>query len=532
MFGSANNCSNSFDFDFFNGELDGFSFNRIYAEDLLDALNKVKSNSIGTDGFPIKFIKITFPYIFEPLLHLFNMIITSSSYPDGWKLARVVPIPKKDSDNNYRPISILSSISKIMEHILKCQILYYISQHNLLSDVQYAYREGYSTSAMLLGITETAREHLNNNKNCVMISLDLSKAFDRLDHGILIRKLREKFGFSVMACKLIYSYLRGRSQYVTMNGNESDVVPISFGVPQGSVIGPILFLMYLNDCVDTLDKDLVQPFIFADDIQLVFACSRDFPDVLEAVINFSLDRLHDWMLLNNFTINASKTRAIMFRTGYRGVCYPRVNIRGTDVHFVESLKCLGTVIDHYLNFSEQIDAVSRRVTSGLRRLYHCGLYLPTRVKYTLAHTLLMSHVNYCLEVDSGTLGYNMAKFENIVKRIVRFVYGISYRDHVSTAIIDFLGCSVQQYLRLRNLMFFYKIIKTGVPNYLKLKFQFLRSGRNPQIVEPLITCSIYERSFLIRTARNWNYLPLNLRTFTLSCNVFKTRLLSYLLRSA
>lgn len=414
-----------------------------------------------------------------------------------------------------------------MEQILKLQILKYVSQRNLINDFQYAYRDGYSTSAMLLSMTETVRESLNDDKTCVMVSLDLTKAFDRLNHCILITKLKQKFGFSIMACRLIYSYLRGRFQYVSVNDIDSDIIPVRSGVPQGSVIGPILFLMYLNDCVESLDMGLVKPFIFADDIQLIFSNCRVFPDVLEAIINFSLNNLCDWMDENEFSINASKTTAIVFRTGHRRIIYPKIRIRGTNVNFVESLRCLGVIIDQYLNFKDQIDIISSRVSLGLRRLYHCGLHLPIRVKYILAHTLLMSHVNYCIEVDSGTLAYNIAKIGLIIKRIVRFVYGIRYRDHVSGAIKSFLGCSLEQYIQLRNLIFFYKIIKTGVPEHLLSKFIFLSSTRNPQIRIPLITYSSYRRSFLVRTAENWNKLPLNLRTFVFSNNMFKTRLLSY-----
>lgn len=381
---------------------------------------------------------------------------------------------------------------------------------------------------MLLGITETAREHLNGNRNCILVSLDLAKAFDRLNHNILIRKLKQDFGFSIMACRLIYSYLRERSQFVSVRGINSSISSVSSGVPQGSVIGPILFLLYLNDCVNCLDLNLVKPFIFADDIQLLFGNSRDFPAVLETVVNFTLDRLYDWMVENDLSLNATKTRAVMFRGGCRRIVYPRIRVCGTDIEFVDSLKCLGVVIDQYLNFSEQIDVVSSRVTLGLRRLYNCGLYLPIRVKYTLAHTLLMSHINYCLEVDSGTFGYNVDKLEQIVKRIVRFVYGIAYRDHVSSAISNFLGCSLEKYIEFRNLLFFYKVIRSGVPNYLRSKFDFFRSERNPQIIVPLINYTIFERSFLIRTARSWNCLPLELRTFTLSCGVFRNKLLSHL----
>lgn len=527
IFNNADNRFTSFNFDTYNGDLNGFSFDCVNADDLWNALSRIKSNSIGTDGFPIKFIKLVFPYVIDAFIHLFNMIITTSSYPDGWKLARVVPIHKKGSANDFRPISILPALSKVMEHILKLQILDHVSQNNLLNDVQYAYRNRYSTSAMLLGITETVREYLNEDSNCILVSLDLTKAFDRLNHATLIEKLKHKFGFSIMACKLIYSYLHGRSQFVSLRGIASNILPVFNGVPQGSVLGPILFLMYLDDCVDSLDLNLVKPFIFADDIQLLFGNCRVFPDVLEATINYTLDRLYSWMLVNSFSINAAKTKAIMFRTGQRNVIYPNIQIHGECVNFVDSLVCLGVVIDEYLNFGKHLDVVSSRVTLGLRRLYHCGLHLPTKVRYTIAHTLLMSHVNYCIEVDSGTVSYNLNKLELIVKRIVRYVYGFKYRDHVSNAMHSFLGCSLMQYLKLRNLIFFYKVIKYGVPNYLFLKFAFSRSVRNPQIIIPLITCSVYERSFLIRTARNWNVLPCSLKTFSASHDVFRNRLLSH-----
>ncbi|KAI8129221.1 RNA-directed DNA polymerase from mobile element jockey [Lucilia cuprina] len=317
-----NNNTNAFDFESLSGLTDGFSFKHIYSDELLYALSKVKSNSIGTDGFPIRFIKLVFPCIIQPVLHLFNMVITTSTYPNQWKLSRVVPVPKSNSNSDFRPISILPALSKVMEHVLKAQLLNYIYQNNLISDVQYAYKTGHNTTGMLLGITETIRDYLNRDMNCVMVSLDLSKAFDRLDHSVLICKLREKFKLSVMACKLFNSYLQGRSQYVGVQDIYSDIVDITCGVPQGSIIGPILFLLYMNDCIDCFDLDLVRPFIFADDIQLLFGCTREFPDVLEAVIKCALDKLLVWMGQNFFVINADKTKAIMFRTARRDYTYP------------------------------------------------------------------------------------------------------------------------------------------------------------------------------------------------------------------
>lgn len=535
LYGAGVNSNTTTVSDFFVG-LDGFSFDCINVDDLCIALTKVRSNAIGTDCFPIKFIKLIFPYISTHILHLFNMIITTSTFPDSWKFARVVPIPKKGNsyDNeNLRPISILPSLSKVLEHVIKHQITQYILRHKLIRDFQYAFRDKFSTSAMLLGITESVRESLNDNKDAVLVSLDLSKAFDRLNHVVLIKKLKRNYGFSGMACKLIYSYLRERSQFVSLCGSNSSVVFLSSGVPQGSVIGPLLFLMYLEDCVECLDLHLVQPFLFADDIQLLFSSRREFPDVLEAVINFNLANLSNWMVSNDFVLNSDKTKAIMFRSIFRSVTYPNIRLGNQDVMFHSRLKCLGFVIDEYLNFGPQVDAVSAKVTLGLRTLYHCGLHLPLRVKRTIAHSLLMSHINYCFEVVVGTLSYNIDRLKRVLNRIVRFVFDLRHDDYdrLPSCVIMFLGCSFGQYIELRNMLFLYKTIKYGVPSYLASKFVFFKSSRITQIVYPRISNSLYERSFVVRTARIWNALPERLHNFTVSTDTFKNRLLINFLRS-
>lgn len=526
VFDNRDSSLDTFDSEGFG--FDGFSFNCVDIADLCSALSKVSSNAIGTDGFPVKFIKIIFPYVLEPFLHLVNMIITTSVYPSDWKLARVVPIPKGGSSHEFRPISILPCLSKIVEHLLKMQMLEHISVNNMVRDFQCAYRNGYNASSMLMGITDNIRENLNNNGNCILVSLDMSKAFDRLDHSILITKLRDNFGFSVMACKLIYSYLRGRMQFVNVGGMNSDISSNSSGVPQGSVLGPLLFLMYVDDCVNSLDLQTVKPFLFADDIQLLFNHSYDFLDVLEENVNFNIDNLLCWMVNNGLLINASKTKAIMFRNSSREVVYPTIKVGDEDIRFVDSFKCLGVILDDRLNFGRHMDVLSTRVTFGLRRLYNNGVHLPTRIKYMVAHALLMSHVNYCLEVTSGTLAYNLRKLELVVNRIVKFVFGLRKYDHTSCAVRNFLSMPFSLYIRLRNLIFFYKIIKLGLPNFLFEKFSFSRSKRNPQIIFPLITNSLYERSFVTRIARIWNTLPIELRSFNFSVYAFRRKLILHL----
>lgn len=184
-----------------------FTFANISNYDLYKAVFCTKSNTIGHDGIPMLFIKLIYSFIQPFLLHLFNTIITTSCFPTSWKIARIVPIPK-DANNenivNHRPISILPGLSKALEKILKDQVTKFILDNKLISDCHSGYRNGFSTTTLLTALTDTVRNACNANKCSVLVSLDLSKAFDTIDYNLLTHKLHNKYKFSSSACKMIF----------------------------------------------------------------------------------------------------------------------------------------------------------------------------------------------------------------------------------------------------------------------------------------------------------------------------------------
>lgn len=515
--------ANAINFEYFNGP---FSFRNITEDELWLAINNVKSKSVGVDNIPINFIKLVYPYISHFLLFHINSILTSSIFPSSWKIARVVPIPKASSVRTFddmRPISILPTLSKVVEHILKDQILSFL-RHDIVSS-QYAFRRGHNTTSLLLNLTDTVRSNVNMNKLTALISLDLSKAFNCVNYSTLIEKLGSLFGFSKSACKLVYSYLTERKQFVDINSVYSSVISLSSGVPQGSVLGPLLFILYVNDLPEYINDSICTSFQFADDVFLMFSSNRDNPDVLESNINFGLERFAQWSSLNSLSINTSKTKAILF--GVCGYNNPALNISicGNSIIFVDRIKCLGINIDDRLLFEGHVDHICFRVFGILRRIYSNNFFLPSFVRLRLAHTLLMPQICYGLEVISGTLAYIMARLKRIVNAIVRFAYSIKRRGHISEHVETFLGCSFNDFISFRNLLFFFRVIKRGHPLQLCAKFTFSRSTRNPQIVIPRIRCSFLERSFVVRVARCWNFLPVDLRLFSHSNNAFRLKLL-------
>lgn len=517
------------DFEEFVDSVDCFSFRCVSEVDVMEALNKVMSKSIGIDGIPIRFIKLIFPHISCILLNVINCILTTSVFPVFWKTARVVPIPKTkivhDLDD-LRPISILPALSKIVEHLIKNQIIQSASVN--IYESQYAFRRGYSTTSLLLKLTDSIRENLNMNKLSALISLDLSKAFNSISHVSMIQKLRDYFNFSTSACKLVLSYLSGRSQFVDLKGVRSGLLSLHSGVPQGSVLGPLLFILYVNDIYLQTNSRICQTFLFADDIFLLYKGNRTFSEAFESDINCCLDRVLQWTLENSLTINPSKTKAIMFGTSNH--FFPDINLflGDTVIECVSEHKCLGVTLDGKLSFKHHIDLLSGKVWGALRRIYSSNVYLPFRIKRRLAHGLLVPHILYGLEVISGSSSVAFSKLKRIVNTIVRFVYSVRRWDHISTYVHRFLGCSFENFVKYRNLLLFHRVIKSGVPSPLCSTFVFLRSSRNPQIFIPRIFKLIFERSFLVRIARCWNCLPYELRIFSHSNNVFRLKMLSYL----
>lgn len=528
--------------DFFinNGDLDGniidfgsydvnsFSFSCINESELFDALCRIKSKAIGIDCIPVRFIKAVYPFISHILIHLVNTIITTSTFPSVWKIARVVPIPKTKNVHvldDLRPISILPALSKAVEHILKSQIMSSVSE--LISPSQFAYRRFHNTTFLLLCMTDDIREYLNNGQISVLLSLDLTKAFNSINFSTLINKLRERYSFSSTASKLILSYLTGRQQFVEVNGKYSNLLPLCSGVPQGSVLGPLLFILYINDLPTYLNSIYSKTYLYADDVMLVFNGSKKDIRRLSFNINSILDRFLSWTLVNSLSVNINKTKGMLF--GISDILESELDIciNAVSVPFVENMRCLGIYIDKFLNFSYHIDHLCSSASNILRRIYSTPIYLPFSIRCRLARSLLMSIVLYGLEVFSGTFSYILSNLHRIFNMIVRFVFKIRVREHISEYFKRFLGCSFHNYLYYRNLLFFYRIVKNRLPLILYNKFSFTHSIRSPQIIIPRIYISMYERSFIVRVARSWNVLPLELRLFSHSNNAFKLKLITF-----
>ncbi|XP_075148893.1 uncharacterized protein LOC142222565 [Haematobia irritans] len=366
-------------------------------------------NSSGSDGFPREFLKIVFPHISNYFLFMVNTILMTSTFPLEWKNAKITPIRKRREAGHtpeYRPIALLPVLSKIVEHVMKRQIMVYIEGKSLLNECQCGFRKGRSTSMLLLGLTDQIRKCLANHNIPLLISLDLEKAFDRVGYYGLIVKLSNLYRFSRSACKLLHSYLTDRRQSVCIKGVSSNILPVKSGVPQGSVLGPLLFILFLNDLFSSIDA-WCTPFAYADDVQMLFVGSRRYLDVLQHKIDSAMSSLSSWMSVNCLSVNSAKTKAMMFSPNNGSNLHLLYN--GNEIEFVHTMKCLGVIIDDRLSFDVHINSVLSRTILGLRQLYNTDFVLPQFIKERLVHALIMPNFLYCIEVYAGTTAGNIAR---------------------------------------------------------------------------------------------------------------------------
>ena len=328
--------------------------------------------STGPDSISIKMLKVTLPYILNLLTDMFNRILSDGIYPSLWKTARVVPIFKTGDKNvasNYRPISVLSMLSKIFEiHINNC-LKEHIFSNNYISTSQSGFRKGHSCTQAVHKILNDVTEHKKFDRCVVGLFLDFSKAFDCVNHDILLSKL-ESFNVKGLSLQIIASFLRGRHQFVSLNGMLSQTLPIKVGVPQGSVLAPTLFQIFIDDILRLPISS--SSYAYADDT--VFICGHSNPHSLENLCNNDLLKISDWCLENKMTINVKKSHFLSFKS--KGTQF-NFTIMNKPLQETNETKLLGFTICKSLTWNSHVENVISLVDKKICLLRLCRRFLTT-----------------------------------------------------------------------------------------------------------------------------------------------------------
>ena len=502
----------------YNG--DKFNFTACTPNDVYKSVIKIKSNAVGFDAVNLKFIKLILPDVLQVLTHIFNHIICTCVYPLKWKVANIVPVAKNNSANkpeDFRPISILSAISKVFEKLLSNQIVQHLEANNLLSEHQSGFRLGRSCNSAILNVMEDIRRNFDSGQMSILILIDFSKAFDTVNYNILLDKLKNYFGFDTFSCKLIESYLSFRTQAVISNNKTSTLKQIRSGVPQGSILGPIFFSMFINDIVKCCKNSQIH--MYADDVQIYFSRPPAKAEILAISMNEDLSSIYAWSQENNLAINSSKTKAM-------SICHtqigpqPSLFLNGTHISFVESIKNLGFFVNGKLNCITHVNHVVSKIYGVLRKLWFSASFLSVNLKLKLVRTLIVPFLTYMAnvygELDSGST----RKLQIAINNCARYIYNKRKFDNISEFSIKILGCSCSSYFTIRNLLLLHSIIYTKEPAYLYNKLSFLKSKRTCNIRIPKHNFLSTSRQFFVSAVKHWNSLPNHLK---LECrsSVFK-----------
>ena len=397
-------CNSSFERHIDTRNQCSFFMNPIDPNDIILASKSLKPKlSQGYDNISTKLAKDTINEVAHPLAHIFNLSFVNGEVPDYLKLAKVIPIHKSGNNQmftNYRPISLLPAFSKLLEKIVYNRLMTFLNKHELLYHHQYGFRKKYNTTHPILHLVKEIAEANNmpSKDSTIGIFLDLSKAFDTISHDILLTKLHH-YGIRGISNKWFRSYLQNRRQFTQVNDTMSSIQNINVGVPQGSILGPLLFLIYVNDIKHSTNLSVLS---FADDTTIFKSGSNE--NELFNHINNELQNIYTWLCENKLALNVNKTKYMIFCTPGSKILKSNRSIKIDNIEIGRvgtrcndtSVKFLGIHLDETLTWNNHIKFIKGKMSSALFALNQSKKFLPTNILLTLYHSLIGCHLNYGL----------------------------------------------------------------------------------------------------------------------------------------
>ena len=447
-------------------------------EKLIDALDVKKST--GPNSIPVFILKILKPFFSFWLSELVNLSFKVGLFPDILKIAKITPLHKKECKlnfQNYRPISLLSVFSKIFEKTIYTRIYSYLVKNNLLFEKQFGFRNNFSTNHALISITERIKYLVDSGKYVCGVFVDLEKAFDTVNHGILCEKLKF-YGLRGNVNKLILLYLSNRKQFVSINGFNSDLRDFVCGVPQGSSLGPLLFLIYINDFRLCLDK--TESGHFADDTFILFA--SDKLGTIESVVNYELKLVSKWLRLNKLSLNATKTELIFFRSKQHHLNHDDISIKfnGLKLIPVEYVKYLGMYLDKYLSWNFHILQLNKKLSRANGILSKLRYYAPLDICIQVYYAIFYSHLIYGCNVWGLTSEENLTKIEVLQRKCLRIITFSDFRSHTNHLFLKHKILKVREIIKLHQLQLLYNFLDNSLPTDLNKLFNLNESVHRHQ----------------------------------------------------
>jgi len=404
-------------------------------EELLDIVKSLKNKkSCGSDNITTFILKQCMQELVDPLVHIFNKSLSNGIFPSKLKIAKVIPLFKNGDSriiSNYRPISLLSVFSKILEKLMFVRLMSFFNRYNILYDYQFGFRKNYSSALALIEVTNMIYKCLDKEEYVIGLYLDLRKAFDTVNHDVLLSKLFH-YGVRGHLYDWFVSYLSGRVQFTVINSHKSNILPISCGVPQGSILGPLLFLIYINDISSISDDAKIR--LFADDSNL-FVSNSDI-HILFSHANDILEQLYCWLNANKLSINYEKTYYMIFNPTKHLIDYELNSLKLYIGNYIvpksNCIKYLGVQLDDTLCWKPHILYLEKKIKRFIGIFYKRRDILTSSCRKNVYYAFVYSNILYGIEVYANTFSTYLSRImviNNSILRILQF----KKRD---TAIVD------------------------------------------------------------------------------------------------
>ena len=486
---------------------DVMTFRPVTANHVSNVVSTLKDASAGLDDLSTKLVKTILPIILPELTYLVNLCITQNTFPDIYKTAIITPVFKAGSRKqfaNYRPISVLTIFSKVLETIMYQQLLFFISDNNIIYENQFCFRSKHSTYMPIALLYDFITTSLAKGQVSACIYLDLARAFDTVNLSILLKKLT-KYGIAGNSLNFLSSYLSNRKHKLRYKGITSGPQDVTCGVPQGSVLGPLLFLLYINDLPSACPQ--AKSLLFADDTALLYSA----PNIneIQSIISMSFPRVAEWLHANRLSLSISKTYYQVY--SHESISNNlAITVNETYVKRALTIKYLGVLIDEDLKFKSHIAKVSSTISRNLGIISRARYLLEKKQLILLYNALILPYITYCLVIWGSNYESTLQPIIILQKRAIRLIAGAGRISHTSPLFRELRILKVVDLLHHQLLLILHDFLMGQLPHPIAKRFSIYRPTRNTRTSQHFSELVRTGSDEILPNYRHVNYILFNL----------------------
>ncbi len=515
-------------------------------DEVMKLIKRAPSKSCDLDPLPTWLLKEGPSHLLPLITAIINKSLATSTVPTSYKRALVRPLLKKkglDKEvlSNYRPVSNLPFVSKLLEKVVSSRLEDHMEEHSLHDGFQSAYRNGHSTESALLRVQCDIMEALDQGSMVVLVMLDLSAAFDTIDHGILLDRLQHSFGIESLALEWFRSYFNNRTQSVAVGDLQSEPVVLQHGVPQGSVLGPKAYCMYTKPVTKIIRQHNFLYHCYADDSQSYISIKpSDNWDTTSTRIQNCVSEVRGWMSSNMLKLNQDKTEVIIFHPKHRANPFADMSltIDNCALPLATQVRNLGVNQDCHLTMEAQVNTICRSCYFHLRNISSIRQYITTDACRTIVQATVTSRLDYANSLLYGLPQNLMGRLQRLQNVAARIITRTPKRDHITPVLLSLHWLPVEYRPKFKILVFTYKALAGTAPMYIcelveqQRPTRTLRSSSRSLLSVPQTRTVTYgERSFRSAAAALWNQLPEHIKQAK-TLQIFQKRLKTYFFREA